>query len=74
MTTDVTISELVAEPALARHSNVASFFARWASQIGITFAFVAVWATFVILAPRRSFTPGSTCRSPRRCRTSGWWR
>jgi simple sugar transport system permease protein len=51
VTTDVTVSDLVAEPPLARRSNVATFLARWASQIGITFAFAAVWATFVILAP-----------------------
>jgi simple sugar transport system permease protein len=51
VTTDVTMRDLAVEAPLGRRTTVASILARWASQIGITFAFAAVWATFVILAP-----------------------
>ena len=35
----------------SRGQAVTAFLATWASQIGITLAFVAVWLTFIILAP-----------------------
>jgi simple sugar transport system permease protein len=37
--------------ALGRRQTLTSFLATWASQIGITVAFVAVWVTFLALAP-----------------------
>lgn len=40
-----------AEGLTARHS-IASFARAWASQIGITVAFLLLWAAFVILAPQ----------------------
>jgi simple sugar transport system permease protein len=46
-----TPSPLVHGSALDRRHTLTSFLATWASQIGITFAFAAVWLTFVILAP-----------------------
>jgi simple sugar transport system permease protein len=44
-------SALVHGRPLGRRETLTSFMATWASQIGITLAFVAVWLTFVILAP-----------------------
>ena len=49
--TATTPSPLVHGPALGRRQTLTSFLATWASQIGITLAFAAVWLTFVILAP-----------------------
>jgi simple sugar transport system permease protein len=46
-----TTSPLVHGSPLGRRQTLTSFMATWASQIGITFAFFAVWLTFVILAP-----------------------
>lgn len=40
-----------AKPATARRQPVGSFLASWASQIGITAAFILLWAVFVVLAP-----------------------
>jgi simple sugar transport system permease protein len=37
--------------ALVRHWTVRSFATTWASQIGITVAFVALWLAFIVLAP-----------------------
>jgi simple sugar transport system permease protein len=37
--------------ALGRRQTLTSFLATWASQIGITVAFLVVWLVFVILAP-----------------------
>lgn len=34
-----------------RRQSIARAAQPWASQIGITFAFIALWATFVVLAP-----------------------
>jgi simple sugar transport system permease protein len=55
MTTEVTepptMSPVVHGTPLGRRETVTSFLATWASQIGITLAFVAVWLTFVVLAP-----------------------
>jgi simple sugar transport system permease protein len=49
---DVSIaSPLVHGNPLGRRQTLTSFMATWASQIGITLAFIAVWLTFVILAP-----------------------
>lgn len=42
---------LVHEVGLGRRQTLTTFLATWASQIGITVAFVAVWMTFVVLAP-----------------------
>ncbi len=36
---------------LGRRETVTSFLSTWASQVGITVAFLAVWLTFVVLAP-----------------------
>jgi len=41
----------------ATRSPVAVFARRWASQIGITVAFVLLWLTFVVLAPRTFLSP-----------------
>jgi simple sugar transport system permease protein len=49
--TATTTPPLVHGPALGRRQTLTSFLATWASQIGITLAFAAVWLTFVILAP-----------------------
>lgn len=57
MTTDVddhvtpTTSPLVHGAPLGRRRTLISFMATWASQIGITLAFAAVWLTFIVLAP-----------------------
>jgi simple sugar transport system permease protein len=37
--------------AAARRSGLAAFTTRWASQIGITTAFLLLWLVFIILAP-----------------------
>jgi simple sugar transport system permease protein len=37
--------------ALGRRQTITSFMAVWASQIGITVAFVLLWLTFIVLAP-----------------------
>jgi simple sugar transport system permease protein len=37
--------------ALVRHWTVRSFATTWASQIGITVAFVVLWLAFIVLAP-----------------------
>ena len=36
---------------LSRRPTLVSFLAAWASQIGITFAFVLLWVVFIVLAP-----------------------
>jgi simple sugar transport system permease protein len=46
-----TASVLVHEVGLGRRQAVTAFLATWASQIGITVAFLVLWLTFVILAP-----------------------
>src|SRR3954454_10954592 len=35
-----------------RPSRTTAFLATWSSQIGITVAFVLLWALFIVLAPR----------------------
>jgi simple sugar transport system permease protein len=42
---------LVHGVALGRRETLTSFLSTWASQVGITIAFVAVWLTFLVLAP-----------------------
>jgi simple sugar transport system permease protein len=45
-------AENVQSPSpLARRWTVRSFATTWASQIGITFAFVVLWVAFIVLAP-----------------------
>ncbi len=41
-----------AATAASRRSSIGTLLAPWASQIGITAAFVLLWAVFVVLAPR----------------------
>lgn len=57
----MTAPTLTPSPAPTRESRrnpLATFTARWASQIGITTAFVVLWITFVVLAPG-TFTHGA---------------
>ena len=42
----------------------------WASQIGITVAFLLLWLAFIVLAPDTFLDTASTSRSRRRCPTS----
>jgi simple sugar transport system permease protein len=47
----LTTSALVHGVGLGRRQTITSFMATWASQIGITVAFLLLWLTFIILAP-----------------------
>ena len=56
--TDITVEDRLGAAAMLSHgaalgrgATVTSFMATWASQIGITVAFLAVWASFVVVAP-----------------------
>jgi simple sugar transport system permease protein len=46
-----TASVLVHEVGLSRRQALAAFLATWASQIGITVAFIVLWVVFIVLAP-----------------------
>jgi simple sugar transport system permease protein len=49
-------------PAAATRSQLRAFSTRWASQIGITVAFLVLWLSFVVLAPD-TFTSDRIYRS-----------
>jgi len=51
------MSTAVAAPGSRRPSARTSFFASWASQIGITIAFLLLWLLFIFLAPNTFLAP-----------------
>ena len=51
------MSTAVAATGSRRPSSRTSFFASWASQIGITIAFLLLWLLFILLAPNTFLQP-----------------